>query len=81
MTENEAALRAELRGLRGLHDDHTDTIGRLNRDLLQYQETDPNGATLYASTATGRTWHRRRDCYHIRNVRVRQMQCCNDCGR
>ena len=48
MTENEAALRAELRVLRGLHDEHTDTIGRLNRDLLQYQGTDPNGATLYA---------------------------------
>ena len=82
LRESETALRSELRVLRGLHDEHIESIGRLNRDLLQYQGMDPRGMALYTTTSTGRTWHRNRDCHHIRNIRaVRQMQCCQDCGR
>ena len=81
LTENERALYDEIQVLRALHDSHVDTIGRLNRDLMRYQGTDPNGIDLYATAATGRTWHRDRNCHHLRNVRTRQMRCCFDCGR
>ena len=81
LTERERAVYDEVRVLRGLHDNHIETIGRLNRDLLQFQGMDPNGMDLYTTAATGRTWHKDRNCPHVRNVRVRQMRCCQDCGR
>ena len=81
LTERNHAVYDELHVLRHLHDNHIETIGRLNRDLLQYQGVDPNGIDLYTTAATGRTWHRNRNCHHLRNTRVRNMRCCADCGR
>ena len=81
LTERNRAVYDELHVLRHLHDSHIETIGRLNRDLLLFQGADPNGMDLYTTAATGRTWHRRRECPHLRNTRVRQMRCCADCGR
>ena len=81
LTENERALYDEIQVLRAMHDSHIETIGRLNRDLMRYQGTDPNGLDLFTTAATGRTWHRDRNCHHLRNVRTRQMRCCFDCGR
>ena len=51
---------------------------RAERDLLiQQQQAPPN--ELFATVATGRTFHRNRNCNHIRAVRVRQMRPCADC--
>ena len=36
---------------------------------------------LYATAATGRTWHRNLQCHHLRGVRTRAMRPCADCER
>ena len=68
LTERERAVYDELRVLRGLHDTHVDTIGCLNSDLIQYEGMGPNGMDLFATTATGRTWHKDRNCPRLRNT-------------
>ena len=40
-----------------------------------------NEMELFATTATGRTWHKSVNCHHLRGVRTRAMRPCTDCTR
>ena len=40
-----------------------------------------NDTELFATTATGRTWHKSVNCHHLRGVRTRAMRPCTDCAR
>ena len=55
---------------------------RAERDRLQAQLQVPVAAPeeLYATVATGRTYHRSRNCVHIRTTRNRLMRPCADCA-
>ena len=72
----------ELRLLRELREEHYRTVESMQRDIRRTQEADDlNRTELFSTVATERTWHRRRDCNHIANNRVRLMRPCEDCAR
>ena len=62
-------LRSRVRELR-------DSLREAENRPIAHPEDD-----LYATVATGRTWHRSVQCRHIQGVRIRSMRPCADCAR
>ena len=59
----------ELIMLRRMRDEHYRTIERMDQDIRRGQANeDLSRSELFATTATCRTWHKSRDCNHLRGT-------------
>ena len=71
-------LKTELANTQALADNRWGTIERLSTELQVQRRDLPSD--LYTTVATGKVYHRSRNCYHIRtNSSVRTMKPCKDC--
>ena len=70
-------LEREVAHLQNLRENAYRTIQNLD---AQIREPKFSGKELYATTATGKTWHSRSDCHHLRGTRFKGMKPCSDCA-
>ena len=78
VNEDLLARQAEVRQLR---DRETPDVDALRAELQRLRSQGvPANEELYSTSATGRTWHRRLSCHHLRGTKVRHMRPCTDCA-
>ena len=73
------SLEREVAHLHNLRDNAYGAIQRMDAQIRMHNEALPVARELYTTTATGKTWHSRTDCYHLRGVN--NMKPCSDCTR
>ena len=72
-------LEREVAHLHHLKENAHGTIQRLDAQVRMHNEALPVARELYTTTATGKTWHSRADCYHLRGTRFKNLKPCSDC--
>ena len=72
-------LEREVAHLHHLKENAHGTIQRLDAQVRMHNEALPVARELYITTATGKTWHSRADCYHLRGTRFKNLKPCSDC--
>ena len=72
-----AFLEREVAHLQNLRENAYRTIRNLDAQIREPKHTNKE---LYATSATGKTWHSRADCHHLRGTKFRSMKPCADCA-